>query len=170
MWPCIIKQKVDPDNLRKVGPLIIGWFDNPSNAERPNKQDAQCLLIDTGSAGVGIDEGTAKSLDLQKSRSRDIYGIAGKQPSSVYQAALFIPVTTAESQEILFGIRIEVIGVKELVKSQTQSGILRPDGSSAGVVGIIGRSFLQFCDMDYNGKNGEFELRIYEEVNRPRSG
>jgi hypothetical protein len=163
-WPCIAQMRTDRRSLRDCGPVVTGWFGKPSNSSNIDVNDAQCFLIDTGARSIGIDAGLASALKLNLVRSRRVHGASGQHSINEYLATLYLPTVDASGRQGLFRAPVEVAAINSLATAHTQTKILRADGQPAQVVGVLGRIFLQYCEMSYDGRVGEITLKVFEEA------
>ena len=165
MWPCIIEVSFGLQNLRRDGPLLDGWFNYPSQSRPSRPEGVAYVLVDTGSPNIAIDEELARTLGLPQLEPEKTQGVDGQFEADMFMAKLCIPMVSADSQPFLFAINIPVFSVRDLVKSHED--IMNPQGKPAQVVGVIGRVFLQFCKITYDGRSGHMRLVVHEEVMQP---
>lgn len=157
VWPCRIEADLSPLILRKHGPLVPGQWTSGSSDQPSAIEDF--LLVDTGASGFCIDQSIAESLGLVPTGADHVHGIHGHSESRKYFANLVLPVANQGPTLLRFAIPVECTGVP---------GLLAHYGNSPyRVVGIIGRSLLQFCKLTIDGASGKVVLEINESVTRP---
>jgi hypothetical protein len=129
-------------------------------------------LIDTGSQHVAIEETVATRLGITaNAATSQVFGFGGKQEARLYEALLIIqvmPVDTSLSrrEEKAIAIPIRAYAVKDLAISY--NGLTGPDGQLLNVIGLLGRTFLQFTKFSYDGLNGNIEVEIDESIGERR--
>ena len=98
-------------------------------------------LIDTGASVSCIDDDLARKLELPAVAVRTIAGVTGAATYFEYSAQIFVP----ELSKLVYG---EVVGVN-LAEIDRAYRVL------------LGRDFLQYCRMVYDGIAGEVSLTDY---------
>ena len=134
----------DPENLIAVGPTIdvqIGF--DPSYRAAPGLTPVISpvlypALVDTGARDSCIDSALASALDLVIVDRRLIAGVGGPQEVNVYAAQLFMPALNW----IIYG---DFHGVHLAAGQQLHRA-------------LIGRTFLRFHTLIYDGRNGTVRL------------
>lgn len=159
LWPCRIDVSQPPQQLLRLGPLIPGIFSKSDDVS--GLAGGTTLLLDTGADGAGIDESYAAQIGLPLHRMQDAHGLHGSMAAKKYLAVLVLPVAGKNGQRVMFRIPIECIATPGLSDFYASIGM-------SGVVGVIGRSFLQFCKLSIDGATGESSILIFPEIMQPR--
>ncbi len=167
-WPMQIRIKTDPKQLRKFGPFVPAWFNHPDATEISGAVGGY-LLVDLGAGNIGIDEEVAKQLNLEVAGQQDAHGLHGRGNVNRYSARLLMPVKDAFGRDIVFGVPLEPMGIQDMRKNHAADGLVGPDGQPADAIGVLGRLFLQFVDLHYDGRAGTMDMFIHEEITRPQS-
>jgi hypothetical protein len=164
--------------LREVGPMIpASWGVPPENEPtsktiRPAEQVRGNMLLDTGARHIAIDESVAHQLRLQARPDKDdVHGLGGKQSLAKYNATLFLPVEPVQpaapaGSSIMIGIPIDAHGFVGLQKTYESQRIKPANGLP--VIGILGRTFLQFVRFTYDGLSGNLIIEIDDSVRHPQ--
>ncbi len=166
--------------LRDVGPMIPAFWGIASKSGRASKpiqtsdQIRGNMLLDTGARHVAIDESVAQELGLQaRPEKEDVHGLGGKQSVAVYDATLFLPVepvqpvpTAPAGSSFMMSIPIKVHGFVGLQETFQSQGLKPANGLP--VIGILGRTFLQFTKFTYDGLSGNLLIEIDESVQYPQ--
>lgn len=121
-----------------------------------NQRIEGLLLVDTGASGVMIDESVAKKLGVPRQGPREIHGAHGRAPAEKYLAKLLLHATDDAGQALLFAIPIECHGIPQLADEHSAFG--------TNIVGIVGRTFLQFCQLEIDGTAGRVLLKVDDSV------
>jgi hypothetical protein len=172
----------DQPLLRRVGPIIpASWGIAPisgstSTTIRTPEQIRGNVLVDTGATHIAIDDSAAQELGLQPLPERqNMYGVGGKHSAAMYNALLFLPVEAVRpipgkqaGSSFALGVPIQVNGVVGLRDGFESQGIKAPNGLP--VIGILGRTFLQFTTFTYDGLSGNLVIDIDESVQYPKKG
>jgi hypothetical protein len=130
--------------------------------------------FDTGARHIAIDESVARGLGLQPHPEKaDVHGLGGKQSLATYNATLFLPVEPVmpvagvpPRSSLMIGVPIQVHGFVGLKESFESQGIKPANGLP--VIGILGRTFLQFTKFTYDGLSGNVVIEIDESVQHPQ--
>ncbi len=167
-WPMQITIKTDPKRLKKFGPFVPAWFNHPDAAEMSGAVGGY-LLVDSGAGSICIDEDVAKQLNLEVVGQGDAHGLHGRGNVNRYSARLLMQLKDALGRDILWRMPLEPMGIQDMRKNHAAVGLVGPDGQPADAIGVLGRLFLQFVDLHYDGRAGTVEIFIHEEVTRPQS-
>jgi len=132
------------------------------------------ILLDTGAGMTSIDKAVADILELRpQSEKWQIHGLGGKQFASLYTATLFLQVettkeiqTTPAGSSVTVGFTLPVHGIAD-IQNNHEAYKLRP-ANGLPVIGILGRSFLQFTKLMYDGVSGNVVIEIDESIQHPR--
>lgn len=132
------------------------------------------ILLDTGAGPIGIDEDVARELGLKPTgKKQELHGIAGRAYLESYMARLVIGVTPLKNGKSLgegfhMGIPLEAWGLPDIQKSHFDFETKDHTGKPIKVIGVLGRLFLQFVKMEYNGLTGKIEIFIDKSAMYPK--
>ena len=130
--------------LIRYGPSIlveIGYDPDfrISNPERPDiPDDLFPALVDTGASENCIDADLARRLDLPVRGQRDLAGITGVSSFDYYLAQIYVPGLDRTIYGQFAGVRLQAGGQSQYA--------------------IIGRDFLQYYLMAYDGRSGSVTI------------
>jgi Aspartyl protease len=160
-------QRYGPEFLQRCGPMMVGswWLPQALAQVRaasgksipPPKKGA--ILIDTGADGTCISESVARGLGLHPTRSQRGYGAGGEHQLPVFLAAIEIEIKDpASNRATRIGWEQEALGIPSLGAARK----VNCDGVDLEIIGLLGRDFLRFCRVVYDGPAGtiEFELNM----------
>lgn len=167
-WPMQIGIKTDPGQLKRFGPWVSAWFNHPDATDMSGAVGGY-LLVDSGAGSICIDEDVAKQLKLEVVDQADAHGIHGRGNVNRYSARLLLPLKDALGCSTLLRVPLEPIGIQDMRKNHKADGLVGPDGRPADAIGVLGRLFLQFVDLHYDGRTGTVDMLIHEEVRHPQS-
>jgi aspartyl protease len=156
-WPCRILFDMEPQILRRQGPMIPASM--RSLRSDPGPIVAGFVILDTGSSGMLIDESVAEELQLPVQKEHDVHGAHGWAKSKKYSVELWLPVTAAASPDTRLAIAIGCTGIPGLRAKNEKDGVV--------VLGMLGRDFFQFCNLSINGHTGKIEIVIDEAIQWP---
>lgn len=155
---CRIFAEVSPDELLHRGPMIRGSWAFPGAGQQGTVVSG-LFLVDTGSADIAVCESVATSLRLPKAGSMEAHGLSGRAQLNRYSAVLQVPATGPNGENVIFATPMECAGIPGLVENHKQYGL--------NVIGVIGRRFLYFVNLQVNGQTGALTLDISEHITRP---
>ena len=179
----IFQRYVSQDELRAVGPLIpAAWWIPQEREEQIRKTGLPLppmaqgyVLLDTGAPGMTIDEDIARELNLKpiEGRTLETHGIGGRANLPLYNARLILPVEVLQGSHagqpgVAMRIPLDAWGMSGMMAAHREWRHKAPDGSPLRVIGIIGRLFLQFTKITYNGLDGTVEILIDESSQHPK--
>src|SRR5437899_2671581 len=153
IWPCNITVQCPRDQLWRHGPLIPGWWVSPTATGIVQPSEGS-VLVDTGASEILIDEAIAEALKLPVHDEKEFHGVHGSGNLRNYLAKLVLPVTSASGEQFALGVPVVCGAMPEFTKHYARDGF--------SVVGILGRTFLQFCNLEIDGLAGRVSLRIDE--------
>jgi hypothetical protein len=169
----------DQRMLCRMGPLIPAWWAvTPNDAPSPNKPSDRNMqgnmLLDTGAGDISIDEAVVERLGLLPlPEKRDVHGLGGKLSVKMYSPTLIIPVetmqaigATAAGTSAMMGFTLPAHGLVGLQANHEAHDLRAANGLP--IIGILGRSFLQFTKCVYDGLSGNLVIDIDDSINRPR--
>ncbi|HEV7893319.1 MAG TPA: SEC-C metal-binding domain-containing protein [Pyrinomonadaceae bacterium] len=164
--------------LRRVGPVIKGeWHLDPetrnqlaSKGEHPPEPVAGYILIDTGAAETAIDEDVARELNLTPIARIEAHGVGGTDSFVKVNAQIILQVGDVNGVPLKLGLYRDVLCAPKLRRNHDTYGLIAPDGSPMRIIGLLGRDFLQFAKLTYNGLQGSWDMEIDESVMRPQQG
>src|SRR5690349_12942216 len=103
----VVSRTVTPSKLRDDGPLVPASWTHPSTRDIAALGDVDSLmLVDTGSAGLMIDEAVARELDMPTTGSDTIHGVHGNANSNKYRAILILPSVGPKGRAMHFGAAV----------------------------------------------------------------
>lgn len=118
------------------------------------------MLVDTGASGVAIDASHAERLGLQPTGKQRIHGVHGWGELNKYVASLVLPVVDMTGFKFALRFPVDCTAIPDLSQHYA-------DGSFE-VCGVLGRNFLQFCQLQIDGGSGGIELSIDRSILLPR--
>ncbi len=169
VWPARIKIQGDPRTLKRFGAMVPAGYNHPNPTDMKSAIRGY-LLVDPGAGVIGIDEDVATQLGLHVLEEGQMHGLHGRRSVNNYLGFLQLPIEDAEGRCIELGVRVELVGVRDIGKNHEADGFVGAEGQKARVIGILGRQFLQFTDLHYDGRTGIVEILIHEEITRPQRG
>jgi len=159
------------DRLREVGPVIpASWAATPNNWQTQVRGN---VLLDTGASHLCIDAAVARELGIAEAGKEDVDGLGGKRSLSTCDATLLLEVVplvampnVKQGSQVSIGFPLRVQVVEGLKRSYQDRGIVTPNGLP--VIGILGRTILQFTTFTYEGLSGRIVIDIDETIRHPR--
>ena len=172
--------EVGQDYLRRTGPMVPAkWAVTPEREAQLKmlggtipKPVSGVLLLDTGAGHSTIDREIVTQLKLQKLGKTEAFGLGGTAEYEQYEALLVLPVIPITNPQpnpvaIAFPVRCPETTLKE---DHLKHGYTTLDGKQLHVIGILGRSFLQFTKIYYDGVNGTVEMYIDKSASDAKIG
>src|ERR1700676_4237978 len=134
------------------------------------------MLFDTGAGGMSIDESVAENLGLQPvSQKQDVHGLGGKLSVNMYRPTFILPLETVQAigtvtagSHAMIGFTLPVHGLAGL--QANHEALKLKAGNGLPIIGILGRTFLQFTKFTYDGLSGNLVIDIDESIQQPRKG
>jgi hypothetical protein len=163
-----ITSTLAPGDLTKFGPLIKGHVALPTS-QSPDDGVGGFFVLDTGSSGSAIDQSVANELGLKPTGTVTGHGLAGESEIKVYSVKLFIP-----AEPLLMKLppgRTAFLGMPQSVGSvvNLHQGHEATLGKLPGrLIGLLGRSFLQFTRTTYDGLTGKITVETDEAMRNPK--
>lgn len=116
------------------------------------------ILIDTGADGTAISASVARELGLRPTRIQQGFGAGGEHQLPVFLATIELEITDPSGASTKIGWEQEALGIPSLGAGRR----VICDGESMEIIGLLGRDFLRFCRVVYDGAEGtlEFELNM----------
>jgi len=113
------------------------------------------LLVDTGAQSTCVEDSIAKALGLNPIRFTKLIGVSGQvEDRPVYRMSVTIGMKTDRGVVEPAVFTADIVGTNSPVTPQP-------------FMGLLGRDFLQFVRLVYDGPKGEFELVDYRHVSAP---
>jgi hypothetical protein len=165
----------DRQQLVRLGPVIKAeWRIDPETESQLKQAGASIpapihgyMLIDTGAGEIAIDGDVARELGLKPIRSQNVHGIGGQSAHEVFKALLLLYVGDVRGTNVAIGIARDFICFPDVRKAHDAYGLKTPEGAALRIIGVLGRNFLQFTKLTYNGPQGSWRMEIDESVMRP---
>lgn len=165
----------DRNQLVRLGPVLKAeWRVDPDTENELKRNGAQIptpirgyMLIDTGAGEIAIDGDGARELGLRPVGHQNVHGIGGQSAHQVFKALLLLYVGDVRGRNVAIGIAREFIGFPDVRRTHDAYGLKTPDGTSLRIIGVLGRNFLQFTKLSYDGLHGNWRMEIDESVMRP---
>jgi hypothetical protein len=168
--------------LRQAGPMIPASWAITAEHEQQSKllgkpiplPSEGYLLLDTGAAHISIDTDVARELSIMPMGNKTtVHGFGGGGETEHYLANLILPVQPMKDGEPIggvFGFRspVEAWAGKDMRANHLNWGYKTPSGTPLHVIGILGRIFLQFTRVTYDGLTGEVEIYIDKSIMSPK--
>jgi hypothetical protein len=152
--PFEINAVFEPASLLMHGPLVPGAWEHNGSMVRGS------FLVDTGAGTIGICQSVATALQLTIASSGTTHGFSGVVESTLYKAILRLPAVDPDGRNVIFGMPLVVHAIPHLSDNHRRYGV--------EVIGVIGRPFLQFAQLDVNGLTGAMRLRIDDSIQFPK--
>lgn len=163
-----ITNTLTPYDLSHFGPLIKGRVAlvNSSNA---NDGIKGVFILDTGASSSAIDQSVADDLGLKPVRTIPGHGMAGQSEIQCYSVKIFIPaqpllVSLPAGAVAALGIPQEVGSIKGLHQGHESVLGTPPDR----IIGLLGRSFMQFTKTTYDGLTGKITIEVDQAMRDPK--
>jgi Aspartyl protease len=162
-----ITVNIPPDVLAKLGPLIPGRVALPTS-QNPKDGIEGFFLLDTGASQFSIDQSVADDLKLTSTRTVTSHGLGGAVDVKCYQVMIFIPAKPlggnfpAQATAML-GFPTEV---GSLNLHRYHEGLGNMPGR---MIGVIGRSLLQFTKTVYDGVTGTITIETDPAMRYPKT-
>jgi SEC-C motif/Aspartyl protease len=165
----------DRQQLVRLGPVIKAeWRVHPEIGNQLKSSGASVpapihgyVLIDTGASDIAIDGDVARELGLTPLRRQDVFGSAGQSAHEVFRTLLVLYVGDVRGTNVAIGIARDVIAFHNIRQTHDAYGLKTPEGAPLRITGVLGRNFLQFTKLTYNGLEGNWRMQIDESVMRP---
>jgi hypothetical protein len=176
---------VGQKEMRLAGPMVPASWYIPAELEKQLQSQgkpvpppvAGHLLLDTGAAQIAIDNEVAKSLGLKPVKTAmEGQGIKGFDEMECYYARLLLPVLPIQNARpltvtpVMIGIPIEQVWeTTGMMANYIKWGYETSPGVPLKVIGILGRLFLQFTKVTFNGLTGATEIEIDKSCMYPKT-
>jgi hypothetical protein len=165
-------------HLRQVGPMVPAtWMVTPQQQRQlqargqaiPNPVSGH-LLLDTGAGHLMIEIDVARDLKLPDLGKTQAHGISGTDEFDEYEAILLLPVIPIKNPQPIpvsvgFPVQCPATNLQEHHKNYKTV-----DGKPLRLVGVLGRTFLQFTRMYYDGIKGTVELYLDQSAMQAKKG
>jgi hypothetical protein len=162
-----ITVNVLPDVLAKFGPLIPGRVALPTS-QSPKDGVEGFFLLDTGASQFSIDQSVADDLKLTSTRTITSHGLGGAVEVKCYQVMIFIP---AKPIANFLPQVTAMLGFPTEVGSLSLHSYHEGLGNLPGrMIGVIGRSLLQFTKTVYDGITGTITIETDQAMRNPKKG
>lgn len=171
----IVLKTVGQKEMRLAGPMVPASWYITEERERELRSARKTvpqpiegfLLLDTGAATIMIDSDVAKQLGLEPiGKTSEVHGIKGYESIDHYNARLLLPViplhgsTPMTPGPVKIGIPTEAWESTGMMANYLKWGYESKPGVPLKVIGVLGRIFLQFTTMTFNGMTGSVEIFI----------
>ena len=134
------------EDLRDLGPLVVGQLAPDDSAPRPGAPATVHLLIDTGAAVSGLDRDVARGLGLAARGAVAIVSVTGHAEHAPRFEADLSLWFEGDGPPRLARIPLQLVGLAPAPGGRYQ--------------GILGRDFLEGMELSYLGPEGRFELTL----------
>lgn len=151
-----------PDQMVALGPFVEAEFAVPPELrDKRNSQDSNAplsmrgaFLIDTGAEVSLISTAVIRNLDLPS--VDNLVGLQeGEIPPGLYWAELAFHVKQVDRED-----RVGVVRKFGAAPGLEHTG--NPDDPDDGLLGVLGRDFLKYAHLSYDGPRAEFRLEILQ--------
>jgi SEC-C motif len=168
----------DTAQLRRLGPVIRGeWRLAPEDESRVAAAGGVVsppvkgyFLIDTGASFTGIDAGVARELNLRPVRRTEAFGIGGSGMFEMVSANMLLYVGDVRGDRVAIGLFKDFVCAPGLRETHDAYNLTAADGSPLRIIGLLGRDFLRFATLTYNGLSGHWDMKINPSVMQPWEG
>jgi predicted aspartyl protease len=165
----------DADRLLSLGPVIRGeWRLSPDDERNliagggPVPPPVKgYFLIDTGASFTSIDGSVARELNLPSVGLKEASGIEGAGMFETYRASILLYVESMNGERLAIGLHKDFLSAPVLRQVHDSFNLTAPDGSPLRVIGLLGRDFLQFATLNYDGLAGSWDMTIDPAVMQP---
>jgi hypothetical protein len=140
------------------GPLIPCEWRHPDRPSTPGVRGV--LIVDTAANRTSIALDAAQELALMAVGTMPLIGAGGATEAPTYEALLAIQFARADGQPETVGRRLVCGAMPQFARAL--DGNYAPGDSVVRVVGVLGREFLRFCRLTFDGVHGSFELVVDE--------
>jgi hypothetical protein len=96
--------------------------------------------------------------------------VGGSDSFVKVNAQIILHVGDVNGVRLKLGLYRDVLCAPKLRQNHDAFGLIAPDGSPMRIIGLLGRDFLQFAMLTYNGLQGSWDTEIDESVMRPQQG
>jgi hypothetical protein len=168
----------DAAQMRRLGPVIQGeWRLTPDDERRLVSAGGVVpppvkgyFLIDTGASFTAIDAGVARELNLPPATPTEAFGIGGSDVFKMVRAHMVLNVNDDSGEKLGLGLFNDFVCAPGLRENHDDYKLTAPDGSPLRIIGLLGRNFLRFATLTYNGLSGHWDMKIDPSVMRPWEG
>jgi hypothetical protein len=166
---------VGQKDMRFAGPMIPASWYIPEETEAALRIARKPitpaigghLLLDTGAAHIGIDSDVAIQLGMRGlNKATSVHGIKGYETMNHHMARLLLPVIPLRNNQplasvpVAIGFAIEAWEITGIMAKHEKLGCEVQPGVPLKVIGVLGRIFLQFAKLTYNGLTGAVDIHI----------
>jgi hypothetical protein len=118
------------------------------------------MLVDTGASRTAIATHAAQSLGLRPIGVLKLRGAHGEQDSPVFYAHFSLAIADPGGTRLAIEMEQRVCGVPDLERAYDQVGAQAGDGSPVRLIGLLGRDFLQYTKMTYDGPQARVTIEV----------
>jgi|SRR5579871_1173393 len=153
----IVTTELTCDTLRMVGPLVPSSLSNPAQASLIM---TGYMLVDTGAEVGCIRPDVATQLSLPVIGHQGLFAVDGLNDRDKYQAQFKVFDDSRERAQcdVLYSVVITPPGFAEYVGQVDIRDSATKEPSP--IMGVVGRDFLEYCKLTYDGPAGIVRLEI----------
>ena len=157
-----------PAALALLGPLVRGTWSVPEALQRALLAAGRPvpapvvghMLVDTGASRTAIATHAAQSLGLHPIGVLKLRGAHGEQDSPLFYARFSLAIADPNGARLAIQMEQRVCGVPDLERAYEKVGAQAADGSPVRLIGLLGRDFLQYARMTYDGPQARVTIEV----------
>lgn len=158
----------DRRGLKHVGPMIKAeWRVTPETENNLKSKGLPVpapiqgyLVVDTGFAGIAIDGDVTQELNLVPIGKAKVQGVEGDNFQNTFMALLLLMIGNVNGENLAIGVPVEAACLPKIRASYDTYKLTTSEGTPLRVIGVLGRDFLQFTKLTYDGLNGKWDMEI----------
>jgi hypothetical protein len=161
--------KTTRDRLTKFGILSDGWIASPTTppGEIEKKGIKGLFFFDPGTLGVSIDAAVAEELGLKPDGQHEVQTLSSTSKADTYTVKIVIAADHVPSGTKNAGMMRQFSGVTGIKDMHDRLVAIFRDEAPGRIIAIIGRSFLEYTSMVYDGLSGNVTIEIDASILRP---
>jgi len=159
-----------PDLLKKFGVLSGGWVASPTTPlnEIEKKGVRGLFFFDTGALGASIDAAVAEELSLKPDGQHEVQGFNVSSSEDHYTVKIVIAAEHVPSHRKNAGMSHQISGVTGIKNMHNRLVAIFKEEAPGRIIGIIGRDFLEYTTMVYDGLNGTVTIEVDSSILCPK--
>jgi len=116
-------------------------------------------MVDTGATRTAISMEAAQELGLQQIDVANTYGAHGLQQNPIYEAHFSVSISGPGGES---GVQadLRVLGIRDMEAMFQKLGVKTGGQDGGRLVGLLGRDFLRYTVLTYDGTYGVVTIKI----------